>query len=243
MSAQSTDTPLALVTGASGAIGGTIAALLAGRGWSVIGTYCQNRSTSTPVQWARFDGVTGDGAEELRSALQRVRLPLRAVFCCIGEPSSKRPITETEVAEFSDVYAANALSFIRTWQIVWDRARTDRTSVLALGSDAAVSVRAGNGPYSAAKAALNALALTLAKEEQEYGVRVNVIASSLVDSPLAEKILARKGVTDRQSYYADLPWGRPLTIGEVARVAVDVACAPHWQYATGQVFGLSATRA
>jgi|SRR5215470_6966566 len=42
---------------------------------------------------------------------------------------------------------------------------------------------------------------TLATEEAEHGVRVNLLAPSLVDSPLAEAVL---------------PWSRPLSCDEVA---------------------------
>lgn len=234
--------PLALITGASGAIGGTIADLLLDRGWSVIGTYCHAEPATKRVQWRRFDGATGEGTEELQAALDVTPLPLQAVFCCVGAPSSKHSISDTAESEFSDVYAANALSFVRTWHVIRGRARTDHTSVLALSSDAATSSRAGNGPYSAAKAALHALITTLAREEHEHGVRVNAIAPSLIDSPLAEEILSLKGITDRPAYYAGLPWGRPLTTGEVAAVALDVATAPHWRYASGQIFDLAATR-
>jgi NAD(P)-dependent dehydrogenase (short-subunit alcohol dehydrogenase family) len=240
MSGTDTGKPLALVAGASGAIGGAIAARLMTSGWSVVGSYCQHPSTGTLTRWVRYDAATGDGADDLRLAVRQSGRRLAAVFCCIGAPSSKQHMSDTATGEFTDLYAVNALSFVRIWQIIKTCARRDGTSVVAISSDAAASTRVGNGPYSAAKAALHALVLTLAKEEAERGVRVNAVAPSLVDSPLAEEILDRKGVVDRQAYYAGLPWGRPLTTDEVAQVAIDVASGPHWRYATGQIINLSA---
>jgi NAD(P)-dependent dehydrogenase (short-subunit alcohol dehydrogenase family) len=194
----------------------------------------------TTYSWVTFDAATGEDSTELLAALEAAHRPLRAAFCCIGAPSSKRTISETALPEFTQVFAANALSFITTWQAIAGLARAAGTSVVALSSDAADTARPGNGPYAAAKAALQALVVTLAKEEQIHGVRVNAVAPSLVDSPLAEEVLTRKGVTDRAAYYAALPWGRPLSRQEVAAVALDIATAPHWRYATGQIFPLSA---
>lgn len=74
------------------------------------------------------------------------------------------------------------------------------------------------------------MSATLSAEEAEHGVRVNLVAPSLVASPLAESVLALKGVTDVEDYYRALPWGRPLTTTEVAGVAVEIATAPHWRF-------------
>jgi NAD(P)-dependent dehydrogenase (short-subunit alcohol dehydrogenase family) len=99
---------------------------------------------------------------------------------------------------------------------------------------------ARNGPYTASKAALEAVALTLAKEEAGSGVRVNIVAPSLVESPQAQTVLARKGVTDTAVYYAGLPWGRALSVDEVAEVIVGIGADEQWRYLTGQVLRMAA---
>ncbi|MDN3260832.1 SDR family oxidoreductase [Streptomyces sp. CSDS2] len=167
---------------------------------------------------------------------------LHAVFACVGAPSSKRPVAEAPLREFAAVHEANTLSLVSTWHAVADRARRDSTAVLAVGSDAGQAARANNGPYSAAKAALEALVTTLAKEEHQHGVRVNLIAPSLIDSPLAAHVMALKGVTDPDAYFAQLPWGRPLALDEVAAACIELAAAAHWSYVTGQIYPLGALR-
>jgi hypothetical protein len=42
-----------------------------------------------------------------------------------------------------------------------------------------------------------------------------------VASPLAATVLARKGVSDAEEYYRSLPWGRALSLDEVAAVVVE----------------------
>ncbi|PPJ25636.1 MULTISPECIES: SDR family NAD(P)-dependent oxidoreductase [Nocardia] len=235
-----TDDRLAVVAGASGAIGRTVAEQLAAAGWSVLATY----RTRTPkpimgVTWIRFDGASDEGTEQLRSAVQADPRMLSAVLCCIGAPSSKRRVGETDPGEFDAVFAHNVTAVVRLWQTVGEAARAGSAGVVVLGSSTTDTLRPGNGAYSAAKAAAEALVATLAREEAEHGVRVSLVAPSLVESSLAESILALKGVTDPQEYYRSLPWGRALSPSEVAAVAIEIATQPHWRYASGQVVRLA----
>ena len=239
------EAPLAVVTGASGALGTAINARLREHGWKTIATYRTRpphggERVGDGTTWVHFDAAEDTSADGLRHAVEAHASCLRAVFACVGAPSTKRTVADTPAAEFETVHRANVLSLVRTWHALASRARQDRASVLAVGSDAGRAARARNGPYSAAKAALESLVSTLAKEEQPHGVRVNLLAPSLIDSPLAQQIMSLKGVTDPESYYRELPWGRPLSLGEVANACINITTAPQWAYATGQTYPLGA---
>lgn len=239
-SSNAEERPLAVVAGASGAIGAAVAHQLAATEWGVTGTFHLHEPPPHPgVRWVPFDGTEEDSGDELRAALDSDPRPLHAVICCIGAPSSKRRITETEPKEFDAVFMVNVTAVVRLWQAVYKRARLGAAGVVLLGSDTTATLRPGNGAYSVAKAGLEALTTTLAAEEAEHGVRVNLVAPSLVASPLAESVLALKGVPKVEEYYRALPWGRPLSVTEVAAVAVEIASAPHWRYASGQVVRLA----
>ncbi|MFF4285605.1 SDR family NAD(P)-dependent oxidoreductase [Streptomyces sp. NPDC001633] len=237
------EAPLAVVTGASGALGAAIHQQLASTGWRVVATHHTRPPQAPPAPgtaWVRFDAADDTSTTALRQAVESQHGALKAVFACVGAPSTKRPVSQTPAAEFEAVYQANVLSLVRTWHAVADRARRDHASVLAVGSDAGRAARAGNGPYSTAKAALESLVSTLAKEELPHGVSVNLLAPSLIDSPLAQQVMALKGVTDLERYYRELPWGRPLRLDEVAAACIELATAPQWAYATGQTYPLGA---
>lgn len=239
-SANAEERPLALVAGASGAIGAAVAHQLAAAEWGVIGTFHLHEPAPHPsIRWVPFDGTDENGGDGLRAALDNDSRPLQAVICCIGAPSSKRRITDTEPAEFDALFMVNVTAVVRLWQAACKRARLGAAGVVLLGSDTTATLRPGNGPYSVTKAGLEALTSTLAAEEAEHGVRVNLVAPSLVASPLAESVVALKGVTNLGEYYRTLPWGRPLSVIEVAAVAVEIASAPHWRYASGQVVRLA----
>ena len=58
-------------------------------------------------------------------------------------------------------------------------------------------MRANGAPYNMAKAALEALALTLAKEEVRNGIRVNIVAPGLVITDMGVRLVrARPGTDD-----------------------------------------------
>ncbi|MFG2986236.1 SDR family NAD(P)-dependent oxidoreductase [Streptomyces sp. NPDC048258] len=234
--------PMAVVTGASGALGSEITRQLIDRDWFVVATYRSRPPQDRPqgTLWERFDAQDPATADQLRLVTEDLPHRLQAVFACAGAPSSKKTVAETDPDEFDRVYQANVTSLAAAWRALAPRARFDGASVLAVGSDAGRAARPGNGPYSAAKAALEALVTTLAKEEAQHGVRVNLLAPSLIDSPLAQQVMALKGVTDPDAYYKGLPWGRPLALDEVATACIDLATASQWRYASGQVYPLLA---
>ena len=231
---------VALVAGGTGAIGGAVIELLVEQGWTVVATH----RTGSPhrldgVRWVKFDGALNTDTTHLRAELTGVPGLLRAVVCTIGAASSKRSIVATDPSEFGAVFDGNVTSVVRLWQAVHERARAGKAGVVLLGSDTTTTLSPCNGAYSAAKAALEAFAATLAAEEAQHRLRANVLSPSLIESPLAEHILELKGVTRPSEYYAGLPWGRALRPHEVAAVAYDVVTNAHWDYMSGQTIRLA----
>ena len=235
----------ALVFGAAGAIGKTTIECLQSRELKhILATYHHEPPVQVSeyknVQWIPFEANDPQSTQGIKSSLKQLNVRLRAVIFCIGIPSSKRSIAETPQNEWFELYTTNCISFINAYSALKEFIRNGKASVVVLSSDTTHRIGAGNGPYTASKIALEATALTLAKEEAKYGVRVNILAPSLVDSPLADHILSLKGITDRDKYTETLPWGRTITPFEVAESAVSLALDKNWEYVTGQIFRLAA---
>jgi NAD(P)-dependent dehydrogenase (short-subunit alcohol dehydrogenase family) len=57
-------------------------------------------------------------------------------------------------------------------------------------------MRALGAPYNMAKAALEGLALTLAKEEIAHGIRVNIVAPGLVATDMGDRLVVVDGGAD-----------------------------------------------
>src|SRR6266508_2319602 len=214
---------LALLVGGTGAIGTAVVDRLVKRGYAVVATY---RGQERPVRdgettWAGFDAHEPETAASVADAVRADGHPLRAVVYAAGVGSTKRPVVDTPLDEFQQLWQVNALGFVAVWQAIAPVARGQAASVVTISSDAARTAGGGNGPYSASKAALETVALTLAKEEAAHGVRVNVVSPALVASPMAETMLAHKGIADPAGYYRSLPSGRALGIDEVAELVVE----------------------
>lgn len=233
--------PLALVVGGSGAIGTAVIDELAGLGYAVLATH---HSPEPPrgiskAMWVRFDATSGT-CDQVSSALGDERRPLQVVVFASGIPSSKAAVADTPAEEWLSLFAVNAAALPLLWRAIARRARLAPARVVVISSETVRTVGAGNGAYTASKAALEAIALTLAKEEAAHGVRVNVVSPSLVDSPQARTILARMGVSNVAGHFGSQPWGRVLQPSEVAGVVTAIAHDGDWAYSTGQVFRLAA---
>jgi NAD(P)-dependent dehydrogenase (short-subunit alcohol dehydrogenase family) len=84
------------------------------------------------------------------------------------------------------------------------------------------------------KAALEALAFTLAKEEARHGIHVNVVAPGIVDTEMGRRLVkATTGAEDIHTLDATLPFGRVCQPEDVAAV-VCFMVSDASRYVTGQ---------
>jgi 3-oxoacyl-[acyl-carrier protein] reductase len=106
--------------------------------------------------------------------------------------------------------AVNAFGPHRLAQLVLPGIRERGLGHIFMISSTATRVMGANGaPYNMAKAAMEALAYTLAAEEERYGVRVNVVAPGLVDTEVGRRMTrAVHGVADMSALDAASPFGR-----------------------------------
>ena len=88
-------------------------------------------------------------------------------------------------------------------------------------------MRANGAPYNMAKAAAEALALTLAHEEAANGIRVNIVAPGLVATDMGDRLvrakLGRASVTELDS---EQPFGRVTRPEDVAEVICFLVSEP-----------------
>jgi NAD(P)-dependent dehydrogenase (short-subunit alcohol dehydrogenase family) len=83
------------------------------------------------------------------------------------------------------------------------------------------------------KAALEALAFGLAKEERDNGIHVNVVAPGLVETEMGRRLMKAGGVDDLRMLDSVMPFGRVCQPEDVAAVVVFV-CSEASGYMTGQ---------
>jgi NAD(P)-dependent dehydrogenase (short-subunit alcohol dehydrogenase family) len=160
------------------------------------------------------------------------------LVCNAGIASKGRAVADTDPAEVERLMATHALSAHHLSRLVLPSMRTRPRGDIVMISSVATSHMARNGaPYNMAKAALEALAMTLAKEERRHGIHVNVVAPGLVETDmgvrLARAMTGNPELADLRSLDAAAPFGRVCQPHDVAEVVVWLATEGAG-YVTGQ---------
>ena len=221
---------VALVTGGSRGIGRAISLALAEDGADVGVNFRRDQEAADDVV-ARIEAMgrrahayraSVDSWDEDRAMVEGVVTDLGPVDILVnnaGIASRGLSIADTEPAELERVLRAHALGPHYLCKLVLPGMRSrPRGDVVMISSTATVFMAANGAPYNMGKAAMEALALTLAKEEQGNGVRVNVVAPGLVETEMGRRLVKAMGVEDIRTMAARSPFGRVCQPSDVAAV-------------------------
>lgn len=218
---------VALITGGSSAIGAEIARALGRSGARVVLTYNRGADAAeTVLAELAAEGVVGsvvqcDIASSPEVAVEhavRAFGRLDIVVSNAGIPSSESPVSETAqpLVELSmAVHAIGPHQLVRA-ALPYLR-RHERSDIVIVSSAATTTFRPGAAIYAMGKAAQEALAHTVAREERANGVHVNIVAPGMVDAGMGRRALSRLGdVGDDLAAHA--PFGRLCRASDVAQV-------------------------
>jgi 3-oxoacyl-[acyl-carrier protein] reductase len=152
-----------------------------------------------------------------------------------GIASRGQNVHDTDPLEMERVVRTHAFGAFYLSKLVLDSMRAQPRGDIIMISSAATQVFAGNGsPYNMGKAALEALANSLYKEERKNGIHVNIVAPGLVESEMGRRLAkATRGAQDIHELDATSAWGRvcqPEDVANVVRYLVSDAAS----YLTGQ---------
>jgi len=236
----------ALVTGGSRGIGRAVSVALARDGAAVAVNYRRDAAAAgqlaaelaaaaRPARAFRASLESNEQIERLVAAVAAEFGPPDIVVNCAGVASRGQAVLDTDPAELVRLMAVNAFGPHRLAQLVLPGMRERGLGHIVMISSTATRVMGANGaPYNMAKAAMEALAYTLAAEEERYGVRVNVVAPGLVDTEMGRRMTrAVHDVADISALDAASPFGRVCRPEDVAGVVAFVV-GPTAGYVTGQ---------
>ncbi|WP_213453421.1 SDR family NAD(P)-dependent oxidoreductase [Rhizomonospora bruguierae] len=180
----------ALVTGATGGLGGAVAAAFAEAGWRVVAPARRTARTTAVAGLTRAEVVEADLADPaaVRAAVEVAAghpgAPLRAVVNLVGGYAAGGLVHETPVEEFDRMLALNLRpTYLVTQASLPHLVAAGGGSVVCVSSRAAVAPFAGAAGYATAKAAVLAFANAVAVEYGAAGVRCNTVLPSVVDTP------------------------------------------------------------
>jgi NAD(P)-dependent dehydrogenase (short-subunit alcohol dehydrogenase family) len=237
---------VALVTGAGRGIGRAIALALAEAGADVAINYRRDEAAAAEVvaeieklgRKARAYGASVENFDEDRAMIDDVLADFGAIDILInnaGIASRGQSVADTDPAEMERVVRVHAFGphYLCKLAVPHMRQR-GRGDIIMISSVATLGNAANGAPYNMGKAAMEALALTLAKEERVHGIRTNIVAPSLTVTEMGIRLSkATRGVGDIHDLDASSPFGRVSTPEDVAAVVTFLVSAAN-PYANGQ---------
>jgi len=241
---------VALVTGGGRGIGRAIALRLARDGADVAVNYRRDADAAAEVvreieamgRKAKAYAASVDRFEECEALVGATLTDFPAIDILInnaGIASRGQSVADTDPGELERVLRTHAFAPHFLSKLALPSMRTRPRGDIVMISSVATLYHAANGaPYNMGKAAAEALAQTLAREERRNGVRVNIVAPGLTVTEMGERLAkATRGVASIHDLDAQSPFGRVSTPEDVA-AAVAFFVSADADYVTGQKINL-----
>lgn len=231
---------VALVTGGGRGIGRAIALGLATDGFDVAVNYRRDKDAAdeTAGEIARL-GRRGESFQASVDSFDETRAMVDAVLAAFGQldavvhnagiTNRGRTVADTELSDLERVMGIHAFGAHHVCRLTVPHLRErPRGDIVMISSQSTQSFDPNAAPYTMAKAGLEALAFTLAREEARNGIRVNVVAGGLVNTEMGRRLAkGALGVDDIHALDRNVPLGRvcePEDIAEVVRFLVSDRC-------------------
>jgi len=221
----------ALVTGASRGIGRGIALELAREGANVAVNYRRDeaaaRETVAAIEAMGSKAVAlqadvADWEQVSRLAEQATATlgPLDIAVANSGIASRVQPVWEMDVDHWHKVVGVNLHGVFYTCKAT-AKAMVERKkgTIILISSIGADTCAPFGAPYYVAKAGVNALTKSLAKECAPAGVRVNCIAPGLISSDMGDRLMKFYG----EGLLSGIPLGRAGRPDEIGKMAAYLA--------------------
>jgi NAD(P)-dependent dehydrogenase (short-subunit alcohol dehydrogenase family) len=237
---------VALVTGGGRGIGKAISLALAADGATIAVNYRRDedaaKATVAEIEAAggkaKAYSASVEDWDADKAMVEQVLADFGHVDILInnaGIASRGQSVVDTDPAEMERVVRTHAFGPHYLSKLVLPGMREQkRGDIIMISSVAARGLGPMGAPYNMGKAAMEALAMTLFKEERRYGVRVNVVRPGLTETEMGSRLArATQGIQSMRDIDARSPFGRvaqPEDIANVVRYLVSDAAF----YVTGQ---------
>lgn len=244
---------VALVTGGSRGIGRAIALAMAEAGADVMVNYVSNegaaeetakeiRSLGRKALTCKADVGDADAVKAMVGLMLEGLGKVDILACNAGIIRRDSHVYQADLEEFREVIENHIMGAFNCVQAVLPTMRQQaRGDIHLIGSTNAKMLPLGLTSYNVAKAGMEVMGRVLSKEEQEHGIRVNVIAPTTTETDMATGLLKRYGFTGFREVDPYLPLGRiaqPRDTGNLCAFLASEAGA----HISGQVIYVDASQ-
>ncbi len=222
---------VALVTGGSRGIGLAISMALAEDGADIAVNYRRDEESAAAAvaaieklgRKAKAYQASVDDLEADQAMVDAVLADFGHVSILVnnaGIASRGQSVAMTDPAEMVRVVSTHAFgSHYLSKMVIPSMREQGRGDIVMISSGATAGNGANGAPYNMGKAAMEALALTLAKEERPNGIHVNIVAPGLVDTEMGRRLVkATQGIADIRELDANSAFGRVCQPEDIANV-------------------------
>ena len=231
----------ALVTGATGGLGGAIARRLHAQGATIAlsGTRAEalealaaelgERAVVTPCNLADKESVEAlvPAAEEKLGGLD--------ILVNNAGVTKDNLFLRLKDEDWDSVIAINLTAAFRLSRAaVKSMMRRRYGRIISIGSVVGTTGNPGQGNYAASKAGLIGMSKALAAEVASRNITVNVVAPGFIESPMTQALNEKQ----REGILADVPMGR-LGSGDDVAAAVAYLASTEASYVTGQTLHIN----
>jgi NAD(P)-dependent dehydrogenase (short-subunit alcohol dehydrogenase family) len=242
---------VALVTGGGRGIGRAIALALAEAGADVAVNYRRDEAAAQETvneiqamgRKAKAYSASVENFDEDQAMVAEVLKDFGKVDILInnaGIASRGQAVADTDPAEMERVVRIHAFGPHYLCKLVVPHMRgLGRADIVMISSVATLGMGPRGAPYNMGKAAMEALALTLAKEERDHGIRTNIVAPSLTVTEMGKRLArATMGAEDIHALDSRMPFGRVSTPEDVAAAVTWLVSSAN-PYANGQKININ----
>lgn len=236
---------VALVTGGGRGIGRAIALALAEAGADVAINFRRDQEAANETV-AAIDAL-GRRAQAYSASVESWEQDVAMVDAVVsdfgslsilvnnaGIASRGNSVADTDPGEMERVLRVHAFAphYLSKLAIPHMR-RESRGDIVMISSVATTRLGPNGAPYSMGKSAMEALAVTIAKEERSNGIRAHIVAPSLTVTEMGERLARARGTPHIHDLDASSPFGRVSVPRDVAAVVVFLVSSAN-PYVSGQ---------
>lgn len=218
-----------LIVGASSGIGLETAKSLLSKGYNIFSA-SRNQPDLEGITHLTWDAQNPDSS--IFAALPE---EIHGVVYCPGTINLK-PFNRLSQDDFKNDFQINVLGAVSVLQAVLPKLKKANGASVVLFSTVAAKIGLGfHASVAASKGAIEGLTLSLAAELSSNKIRVNCVAPSLTDTPLAKNLLSsdeKKEASNKRH-----PIGRFGTSADIANIT-SFLISDESSWITGQVLGV-----